>query len=285
MISWRIGAHGCHEAVAGETPDDLAEPLRMALGARPRRVNRYTRLALLGAHRCAGQLSEPLPARTPLYLASEQGDTAETVSLMDGILRDGQPPRPMSFVNVSSNMAGFHVAASLGLTGRNMTVARQRGSFGAMLELASLDPGSGEAMLLGTVSECVWPLADHRQRCELDADALLAEGSYWLVASAATHAHGPALEYATTRDAGAARDWLAAGDCWACDPHLPDQSRGWLASPLDPAHAWSAPLAHRGHPDAVAHLVFSALADPDTPRLRVVAGDAGWGYQLIGVAP
>lgn len=284
-MQWRIAAHGCFESVAGETATDLREPLKAVVANRPRRINRYTQLALIGAHRCVEELTSPLPSRTPLYLASEQGNVAEAVSLMDGIVRHGQVPKPMSFVNVSSNMAGFYLGASLGLSGRNMTVARQGGSFGAMLEMAALDPARDAPMLLGSVSECVWPLADHRQRHELAADAELVEGSYWLLAAAAGDGDddGARLDYTTTRDPGIARDWLASGSYWACDPHLPVDARESLQAALEPDRAWRVPLAHRGHPDALAHCLFTALASQPIPELRLVAGDPAQGYQLISV--
>ncbi len=49
----------------------------------------------------------------------------------------------------------------------------------AVLELLGQDGAAGQH-LVGAVEECAWPLAAHRQRLGLPADAPLAEASYWL---------------------------------------------------------------------------------------------------------
>lgn len=292
MTTWRIRAHGAFETVAQEPPCSLDKPLRAAMGKPPRRINRYIRLALIGAHRCIARFDAPLPGGTPLYMASEQGSVAEAVDLMDEIVLRGRAPKPMSFINVSSNMVGYYLAASLGLTGRNMNVAREHGAFGAMMELADLDSCSNMApesvLLLGSVTECVWPLADHRRRCELPANTPLVESSYWLVADRQVDDRTPRLFYKRTRDSAEARDWLAAGEYWALDPHLAEGHQRLLSENLNRQKAWHAPLCHAGHPDAVLHAMFAALQADPMPRLHVVSGDPSGGnssgsYQLMGV--
>lgn len=287
MKTWRIRAHGCIEHTAPDSPPALDEPLRALVAKPPRRINRYIRLALIGAHRCAANLAGPLPASTPLYIASEQGSVADTVALLDEIIRHGRSPKPMSFINVSSNMVGFYLAATLGLSGRNTNVARNRGAFGAMLELASLDPDLDlqpeTLLLLGAVAECVWPLAEHRLRCQLPADAPLVEASYWLAVDDEPDDHAPRLGYATTQDVAEARAWLAAGQHWAIDPQLPQAQRRALGAALAQRQAWPAPLCHRGHPDAIVHALFCALQSRPVPRLHAVAADPSCGFQLLGV--
>ncbi|MDN5869339.1 MAG: hypothetical protein L0H73_01250 [Nitrococcus sp.] len=287
MKTWRICAHGAFEAAAQEAPDSLAEPLRACLERPPRRINRYIRLALIGAQRCVARLDRPLPATTPLYLASEQGSAAEAVRLMDEIVLRGRSPMPMSFINVSSNMVGYYLAASLGLSGRNMNVARSQGAFGAMLELASLEaePDSlpEPLMLLGAVAECVWPLAEHRKRCELPDATPLVEASYWLAVDDKLDDSVARLAYARTRDEIEAQAWLAAGERWAIDPHLSGDQQQVLGADLERCREWRAPFCHRGHPDAVVHALIAALGADPVPRLHVVAGDPFRGYQLMGV--
>lgn len=287
MKTWRIRAYGAFEAAAQEPPGSLAEPLRACLEKPPRRINRYIRLALIGAHRCVARLDRQLPATTPLYLASEQGSAAEAVRLMDEIVLRGRSPMPMSFINVSSNMVGYYLAASLGLSGRNMNVARSQGAFGAMLELASLEADSDSMpealMLLGAVAECVWPLAEHRKRCELPADTPLVESSYWLAAGGNVDDSVARLTYLRTRDEIEAQAWLAAGERWAIDPYLPADQQQALGADLEQYRAWRGPLCHRGHPDAIVHALVAALRSDPVPRLHVVAGDPSCGYQLMGV--
>lgn len=287
MKTWRICAYGAFEATAQEPPCSLKEPLRACILNPPRRINRYIRLALIGVHRCVGRLDQPLSATTPLYIASEQGSAAEAVDLMDEIVRYGRPPRPVSFINVSSNMVGYYLAASLNLNGRNMNVARSHGAFAAMLELARLEPyldsTSETSMLLGAVSECVWPLAEHRMRCELPADTPLVEASYWLVVDDTADDGAARLTYASTQEEAQAREWLAAGERWAIDPHLSDDLQRVLGEDLDQRRAWHAALCHRGHADAIVHALFTALQTQPVPRLHVVGGNPSCGYQLMGV--
>lgn len=287
MNAWRIRAHGAFEAVAEEPPSSLHAPLRECLPRPPRRINRYIRLALIGAHRCVGRLGHPLPSETPLYMASEQGSVAEAVTLMDEIVLHGRSPMPMSFVNVSSNMVGYYLAASLGLAGRNVNVARSHDAFGAMLDLAALEMELATdrqgMILLGSVGECVWPLAEHRQRCELPADTPLVESSYWMAVDRHVDDVSPKLTHRTTRDEVEAQSWLAAGGRWVIDPHWPVGYRQRWISGLDSSRAWRGPLCHRGHPDAIVHALFGALQTRPTPDLRVVSGGSSQGYQLIGV--
>src|SRR5699024_3895923 len=139
MNSWCILAHGAYEAVARDPPQALDAALRACMGKPPRRINRYIRLALIGAHRCMARLDQPLASTTPLLMASEQGNVAEAVALMDEIVVHGRSPMPMPFINVSSTMVGYYLATSLGLSGRNVNVARDHGTFGALLELAALE--------------------------------------------------------------------------------------------------------------------------------------------------
>lgn len=291
MKTWHIRAHGAYEAIAREPPESLDAAVRASMGKPPRRINRYIRLALIGAHRCVANLQQPLPATTPLFMASEHGNVAEAVALMDEIVVRCRSPMPMPFINVSSNMVGYYLAASLGLNGRNMNVARDRGAFGAMLELAGLEAAAAPTqagMLLGTVAENVWPLAEHRRRCELPADTPLVEASYWLVVDdgdvgGCGDKHAPRLSYAKTTDQNEARAWLAAGERWAIDPHLPDEQLQALSTGLQTDRAWQAPLCHRGHADAIVHALFAALRTQPVSRLHVAVSEASGGYQLMAV--
>lgn len=283
MKRWHIRSHGHFEQPAADTRASLADILGQAMAHPPRRINRYTQLALIGAHRAVAKLSRPLAPQTPLYLASENGGIAETVSLMDGILFERLPPKPMAFVNLPSNMAGFYTGASLQLRGHNMTVSRHFGAFGAMLELAELDTQREHAMLLGLVCEAAWPLSEHRYRRGLPAGTPLLESSYWLVVGAHAEQPAAALDYGTTRDLLTAREWLADGDYWAIDPQLPHSKRRALTADLPAVRAWPHIDDHRGHPDAIISALFAGLEAQPQPRLHLVARNAGHGFQLLGL--
>ena len=167
------------EATAGEQPGNPSERVRELCGEAPRRANRLMQLALLGACDCRRAAGAEPSADTGLVLASSLGNMADTVRMEQGIMERGESPMPLDFINVSTNMAGFQVARSLGMSGGpSLMVSRGEHSLAAALELAALEPE--RPWLVGVVEECIWPLATHRRRLGLPADTALAEASYWL---------------------------------------------------------------------------------------------------------
>ncbi len=158
-------------------PQNLREQVKALCPRAPRRVNRLTELSLIGAQRCVQGLQ--LPPDTPIYMAFTSGCIADSVALVQDVIR-GQAPMPVTFINVSSNMAGFYVASSLGLHSGNQVVACKDFAWEATLELALLSPTRG--LLLGAVEECAWPLAEHRERMSLPPGAPMLETSHWLLA-------------------------------------------------------------------------------------------------------
>lgn len=280
MNAWRVCAFGAFEREAGDSPDDLRAELKSTLSQPPRRVNRFIRLALLGAHRCIRVLNGPLPEQTSLYVTSEQGPVADTVDAMEGMIHRGLPVMPMTFINLSPGMAGFYVAAMLGLGGRSVSVARDREGFGALFDLAALYTGASDVVLLGSVAECVWPLAEHRARCRQPPDTPLAEGSYWIVADRSEQA-GPRLWRETVGSRAEARAWLADAESWYVSPHLPVAERERLCANLDANRGWRPPLGHCFHPEAVAHAVYHALKARPVPLLHMVTGRDASGYRLL----
>lgn len=285
MTQWRITAAGAIQRPPPDDPDDLRPLMRSAGVTGVRRVNRYIQLALIGARRCAAQLVDPLPANCPVYVASEQGNVAGAVDLVQGIMLRGEPPRPFTFINVSSNMAGFYIAAQLGLTGHNMTVSRRYGHLGAMLELAALDPAAPRQWLLGTVAECVWPLLAHRICLGLAADAPLVESSYWFAVDNDASQPRATLTYEVNPHLPAVRDWLAQASSWALDPALDAADHDALVASANPDARLTTPHCHRGNPDTVAHLLYTALQGDAFAPLRLVGRDPSRGYQLIELSP
>lgn len=163
--------------IAAETPLSLREQVKALCPRAPRRINRLTELGLLGAQRCVqGQTLAP---ETPIYMAFTSGCIADSLALVRDVIR-GQPPMPVTFINVSSNMAGFYIASSLNLHSGNQVVSCNDFAWEATLELALL--GASRSLLLGAVEECAWPLAEHRERMSLPPDAPMLETSHWLLA-------------------------------------------------------------------------------------------------------
>ena len=173
-------AAGVSWSVEAELPA-LREQVREACGQSIRRVNRLIQLALIGSGRCAR--GRALDARCGLYLASGQGALQDSVDCFVQMFVDGQPPKPISFVNTLSNTVCFYVAKVFGLSGRNQFVSSSALPFESALSLAVLDFQRGliPQALVGGVDECVLPLADHRKRLRTSDDAPLGEGSHWLL--------------------------------------------------------------------------------------------------------
>ena len=273
-----ILAAGSFAAPATEPTLDIKTLLREAGGPRLRRSNRLTELALLGALRCCQSIG-PLHEQSALYLASGQGNVGDTVSLLQQIVRDGLEPMPFSFINVSSNMAGFAVAQALGLQGRNMAVSRNGGAFDSALELALLDllSGSVPMALVGVVEECAWPLPEHRRRLGVADDMPLAEQSSWLLLSAQCASSGVGMIAGHQR--------LAEGEAlpsrpearWFCAPQLPAAHAERLAGTTGREPGYSESIT--------VHHLIGALEDGSSSPLCYLNGDGAGGAVLFEFLP
>lgn len=174
--------HACgdyYQAVADQPPE-LKELVRAATGQAVRRVGRFIQLALVGAGRCVGAAA--LPADTAVYLASGRGDMEITIEVLEQLFRDGQPPKPLSFINTVSNAACFYVAQNFALTGRSSFICNRYFAFESALQLALLDLAQGvvDSALVGVIDVVVPPLAHHRRRLQLGAEQAVADASHWL---------------------------------------------------------------------------------------------------------
>jgi hypothetical protein len=186
MDTFYLTASSAHAFVATEPPFDTKAPLQAAWGSKPRRTNRLTDLALLGALHCAqGRLTPD--GRTGIYLGSGQGNVADTSVMLRQILVQDVEPMPLTFINVSSNMPGYYISQGLALTGRNIAVTAGVASFDAAIIPALLDLQSGAVTqaLVGAVEVWAYPLEAYRAHLQLDATLALAESSAWMMLSRA----------------------------------------------------------------------------------------------------
>jgi hypothetical protein len=176
-------SHHLHP-VGGQALPSLEQELRAVCREHHRRVDRFIQLALLGAARCAA--GRRLDADCSLYLGSGVGPEGNNIVVQEQICRDHLLPRPFNFVNTLGASATFYVAKDLGLNGQAWWVARRGASLEALLELAfaDLELGLCSQALVGVVEECPAPYEDHRRRVQAPADAVLAEGSHWLLLDA-----------------------------------------------------------------------------------------------------
>lgn len=176
----RIGASAGYDDEPGEIPIDLKPLVLAATGKSVRRVGRFIQLALVGAGRCV--TGSGMPSATAVYLASGRGDMEVTVEVMEELFRNGQPIRPLSFINTVSNSACFYIAKQLGIEGPSCFVSRSGASFQAALQLAMLDLRLGRARsaLVGSVDIVLHPREVHRRRLHLPPGTPVGEGSHWL---------------------------------------------------------------------------------------------------------
>ena len=173
--------HHLHTVREGEPLPDLTPILKQVCRERPRRVDRFIELALLGSGLCVQ--GRQLKPDCGLYLGSGFGPKGSNVAVQQQLLRDRECPKPFDFMNILGASAGFHVARNLGLTGPNVFISRRGASLEAALAVAQADMQLGivSQALLGVVEEVTLPLDQHRQRHEWHADTPVAEGSHWLL--------------------------------------------------------------------------------------------------------
>ncbi len=275
MTPLKIAAAAALRLTASEPPEPLRARLHQAMANPPRRINRLIELALLGAHQCLnGVRPEP---RCPLYLALTHGCVADGVALVTHVITRELPPPPVNFINMSSNMAGFYVAAALGIQGSNQALAADDFSFEAALELASLGREHRPQGLIGAVEECAWPLAEHRRRLDLPADRALSECSHWLFVDQAAARPLATVQWVRRYDnegvarAALARERWPAGGQLAVSSNLRDQQGRWsqltgLAPLVDPDDVYSGQWT--------AHRICRFIESPAGPCLLHVAEGA-----------
>jgi len=215
----KILAHGHYSSQVDTELPPLKELVKDTTGQAVRRVGRFIQLALIGAGRClqgqtvpAGTLFvDTLLADTAVYLTSGRGDLEITLDVLEQMVEQGLPPKPLSFINTVSNSACFYLAKQFGLHGRSHFVTRRRAPLESALQLAALDiaEGSVQTALLGSVDICTLPLAQHRQRLAVTENQAIGEGSHWFLLASDNHI-GDALGHVVTVDSFANLDALAA---------------------------------------------------------------------------
>jgi|HubBroStandDraft_5_1064220.scaffolds.fasta_scaffold150176_2 hypothetical protein len=173
--------HYLHTLREGGPLPDLRPALKQVCRERPRRVDRFIELALLGSGLCVQ--GRELKPGCGIYLGSGFGPMGSNVAVQEQLLRDKEFPKPFDFMNILGASAGFHVAKNLGLTGQNLFISRRGASLEAALAhvQADLKLGVVDQALVGVVEEATLPLDQHRQRQGLPTGTPVAEGSHWLL--------------------------------------------------------------------------------------------------------
>lgn len=163
-----------------ETSLELKKELERTSGQKFRRVNHFVLLALAGVFRLPN-LSQIDPMCS-LYVGTANGCVRDTLNMLEQMYRDTLLPMPFTFMGISTNMAGFHIAQNLGLTGTNLTVSNLNDPFGQALALACMDieMGKTNSALVGCIDEGVFPLNEFKRVTQKKSDAPLLEGGCWL---------------------------------------------------------------------------------------------------------
>lgn len=264
MLDIVAAAHYYHALAEQPQLPALRELVNAVCRERPRRIDRYTELALLGSARCVA--GRQLAPDTGLYLGSRFASLGNIIAVHRQMISCGETPKPANFINSLSNSAGYYVARNLGLQQRNLFVSRADASLVAALQLAELDLAAKavSAALVGIVEEGVLPQAEHCQRLGVAEDTALAEGSHWLLVAPSDSretAGEPRLgqldNIRTLPDAAALQRWLAemraAGDCQL---YAPAPTRAQWAEQLAAIAPFAPALAYYPAVAAAALLEF-----------------------------
>lgn len=183
LTSVRIhAAGGFGQPLAGREDRPLRQVMAELEIPPLRRANRFISLAVIGATLCRRNLAGELPEHTGVYVGSSQGCMVDTAGIIN-TQANNDPITPFRFVNVLSNMAGFHVAGRQALSQQNLTVSRLHGPFDAALETALLDLALGQVdrALVGSVDEGDESIELHRRRTRTPVRREPGEGAGWLL--------------------------------------------------------------------------------------------------------
>lgn len=167
-----------------EADTELKKELENTAGQKFRRVNHFVLLALAGVFRLPNLFT--VDPKCALYVGTANGCVRDVVKMLEQMYRDTLLPMPFTFMGTSTTMAGFHIGATLGLSGSNVTVSNPYGSFEQALGMActQLESGTSTSALVGCVDEGVLPLDEFKKVTHND-DEVVFEGGGWLKLSLA----------------------------------------------------------------------------------------------------
>ncbi len=183
-----IHAIGIHNTIPDNQLPDLKSELKALSGKVYRRIDHFIQLAIIGAHKAAAEL-DPAP-QTAIYMTSGQGD----IMVFDRVRRQRyfqkMLSKPVDFVNLSSNSAGFYVATHLGLNGKNLFLLHHHFPVQTTLLAAQneLNLGQQKAILVGGVDEWIPKSELAKKLLGVDEVTILGEGSNWLLLKAEAEA-------------------------------------------------------------------------------------------------
>ena len=176
-----IKKSGIYNNIPEKYQSDPREELLGLSGKSYRRIDRFINLSILGAHKAVGD--SLLDPETGIYMCSGLGNINVFEKVRDQRMIEKRLPRPVDFINMVSNAAGFYVATHLGLMGKNVFLAHHH--FPVQMAMFAIQTqfhyGKINDFLLGCVDECIDNHALARKLYGLPEDAVLGEGSNWML--------------------------------------------------------------------------------------------------------
>jgi len=160
--------------------EDTKALLKAVSGKVFRRTDRFMQLSLIGA--CLLEKEGTLQPECALYMTSGQGNLSVFNRVRDQKFLEGQLPKPVDFINMLSNTAGFYVAQHFGLHGKNLFLSHHAFCIEQTLMRAAIDLDAGVVTqaIVGGVDECLEPEALTRKLLGVCDGRELGEGSNWL---------------------------------------------------------------------------------------------------------
>lgn len=168
-------------------PDtDLRALAKTVLGQSLRQASHFVELCAIGARLCLDRAAAPPRPDCAVYFGTGLGEVRRTEALFAAVMPPGPGvATPFDFINASPNMGAFYVARLAGLMTRNLTITQDVFSFERALWLAcgDLRAGAVAQALVGGADENGFPRREHLRRLPLRAEAIMGEGSGWLLLS------------------------------------------------------------------------------------------------------
>ncbi len=176
-----IHAIGRHNSLQEHTTSDLTLELKELSGKVYRRTDHFIQLAILGAHKaCSGR---QLDKQTGLIITSGQGNIEVFQKICHQRHINKMLPRPVDFINLLSNAAGFYVAAHLSLQGTNHFVSHHHFpvQMALLSALSTIEQQQDMAMLVGGVDAWHPDRQLHQKLLGRNLQSIPGEGSNWML--------------------------------------------------------------------------------------------------------
>ncbi len=179
-----IHAIGIHNTLPKSEPPDLTGKLKALSGKVYRRTDHFIQLAIIGAYKAVNDCE--LPNQTAIYITSGQGNISVFHRICEQSRLRKLLPKPVDFINLQNNTAGFYVAAHLGLNGKNLFLAHHHFPVQMAMLAAQNDVqlGKQKAILIGGVDEWITKQDLARKLLGVDEKTVLGEGSNWMLIKA-----------------------------------------------------------------------------------------------------